>query len=159
MDLGFVNENKWFRFRACAVIVRNNKILMCKNKVDDYYYSVGGGVNHGEKIEDAVIREVFEETGKTLEIDRLLFIHQNFFDGNFSLPLEDELKCHEIAFYFLMKETDKDLISVGKTTDNKEETTVWLEFNDFKTKPVYPKFLPEMLNSKEVNIVSSYETK
>ncbi len=67
MDLGFVNENKWFRLRACAVIVRNGKILMCKNEVDDFYYSVGGRVHHGEKIEDAVIREVFEEAGQMLD--------------------------------------------------------------------------------------------
>ncbi len=157
MDLGFVKEDKWFRVRACAVIVQDNKVLMCKNKMDDFYYSVGGGIHHGEKIEDAVIREVFEETGEMLEIDRLLFIHQNFFDGNFSLFLDNELKCHEIAFYFLMKETDKNLINVGKTTDNKEEKTVWINFNDFKTKTVYPKFLPKMINSKEVNIISSYE--
>ncbi len=157
MDLGLIKEDKWFRVRACAVIVQDDKILMCKNKIDDYYYSVGGGVHHGEKVEDAVIREVFEETGEMLEIDRLLFIHQNFFEGNFFLDLDDGMNCHEIAFYFLMKETGKDLINVGKTSDNKEETTVWLDFDDFETKPVYPKFLPKMLNSKEVNIISSHE--
>ncbi len=32
MDLGFVKEDKWFRVRACAVIVQDDKILMCKNK-------------------------------------------------------------------------------------------------------------------------------
>ena len=33
------------------------------NEKEDYFYSIGGGVHHGETAEDAVRREVFEETG------------------------------------------------------------------------------------------------
>ncbi len=154
MDLGFTQENRFFRVRACAIIVNDSQILMCKNSVDNYYYSVGGGVKHGENIEDAVVREVFEETGEKLEIERLLFIHQNFFNGNSSFSLDDKLHCHEIAFYFLMKETKKNLISV-RTCNGIEEKTVWLNFNEFKTKTVYPDFLPEMLNNKDVKIISN----
>ncbi len=156
MDIGFTSDNKWFRLRACAVILRDNKILMCKNDTDDYYYSVGGGVNHGEKLEDAVLREVFEETGKRLEIDRLLFIHQNFFNGDFAT--QGKLDCHELAFYFLMKETKDDLIHIGENVFRQKETTVWLELKDFKTKKVYPAFLPEMLDNKEVKCISTIES-
>ena len=35
----------------------------------------GGGVEHGEDPADAVIREVAEETGYSIEIERLLGIH------------------------------------------------------------------------------------
>ncbi len=157
MDIGFIEESKWFRVRACAVIVRDNKILMCKNDVDNYYYSVGGGVKHGEKIEDAVIREVFEETGKTLEIDRLLFVHQNFFRHNFTGYDRGELSCHELAFYFLMKENNEDLISVGQTLEGKNETTVWIDIDEFKNTETHINWLPEMLQNKEVKVVTSVE--
>ena len=52
-----------------------------------------------EKAEDAVIREVFEETGVVYEIDRLAIIHENFFNEN-----QGSLKglnCHEVCFYYL----------------------------------------------------------
>ncbi len=157
MDLGFVRKNNWFRLRACAVIVRDNKILMCKNEVDDYFYSVGGAVKHGETVEDAVVREVFEETGKYLAIDRLLFIHQNFFDSDSTTSMHNQLKCHEVSFYFLMKDNDEDLISIGKTVNGNLETTVWLAFNDYKTKKIYPDWLPKMLDNKEVKVISTRE--
>lgn len=34
----------------------------------------------GETAEQAVIREVYEETGIMYQIERLAFIHENFFD-------------------------------------------------------------------------------
>ena len=55
----------------------------------------------GEKAEDAVVREVFEETGILYEIDRIAVIHENFFTD--SSEFFKELNCHEIALYFLMK--------------------------------------------------------
>ena len=49
--------------RAAAIIVENDCALFACNETDDYFYSIGGGVHHGETAEDAVLREVFEETG------------------------------------------------------------------------------------------------
>lgn len=79
MDCGFTNGDRWFRYRAAAIIIEDGEVLFVKNELESYYYSVGGGVHLGEKAEDAVIREVFEETGILYEIDRLAFIHENFF--------------------------------------------------------------------------------
>lgn len=61
-DCGITKENNWFRYRAAAIIVENNCVLLAGNSKADYLYSVGGGVHIGEKAEDAVVREVFEET-------------------------------------------------------------------------------------------------
>ncbi len=151
MDVGFVKEHKWFRFRACAIIVRNNKVLMCENERDDYYYTLGGGVKHGETVEEAVVREVFEETGQILEIDRLLFINQNFFKDN------DDKNCHEVAFYFLMKDNGLDLISEGKTSKGIKEMTVWVGKDDFTNKKCHQKWILDELANNNVKIVNTYE--
>ena len=66
-DCGFTKENNWFRYRAAAIIVEDGCILFAGNDVDDYYYSVGGGVHVNETAEEAVVREVFEETGVEYE--------------------------------------------------------------------------------------------
>ena len=61
-DCGFTKENKWFRYRAAAIIVEKDCVLFACNEKDDYYYSIGGGVHY--------------------EIDHLAVIHENFFDKN-----------------------------------------------------------------------------
>lgn len=82
-DINLQQNDQWFRLRACAIIIKDNKVLMAKNDKVSYYYTVGGAVKINESIEEAVKREVLEETGLNLEIDRLLYIHQNFihFEG------------------------------------------------------------------------------
>ncbi len=100
-DCGFTKGNNWFRYRAAAIIIEEACILFAGNEKDDYFYSVGGGVHMGETAEDAVIREVMEETGVHYEIDHLAVIHENFFyEEKGTLK---GLDCHEITFYFLMK--------------------------------------------------------
>ena len=73
---GYVNV------RVGAIIEKDGKILMVTNESVDYYYSVGGRIHLGESAGDAVRREVLEETGCALEIDRLGFIHEDFFIGD-----------------------------------------------------------------------------
>ena len=60
-NCGFTEDNRWFRYRAAAIIVEDGCVLFAGNEKDDYYYSIGGAVHMGETAEDAVKREVFEE--------------------------------------------------------------------------------------------------
>lgn len=77
-DCDFTKENNRFRYRAAAIIIEDGCVLFAGNEKEDYFYSVGGGVHIGETAEEAVKREVFEETGVTYETERLAFIHENF---------------------------------------------------------------------------------
>ena len=87
--------------RVGAIIMKNGKVLMVTNEGVDYYYSVGGRIRLGESAEDAVRREVREETGRELEIERLGFVHEDFFLGD-AFAYEGRL-IHELGFYFYMK--------------------------------------------------------
>ena len=86
MDLTFKTEQGRFNYRVGAIIIQNGKLLMVKNKILPYYYTVGGRVKMNETSEEAVLREVFEETGVHFEIDRLGFIHENFFIEQIKKP-------------------------------------------------------------------------
>lgn len=55
---------------------------MVGNERADYLYSVGGRIKFGETAEEAVIREVLEETSVRVAVDRLGFIHENYFCGD-----------------------------------------------------------------------------
>lgn len=51
-DCGFTKENHRFRYRAAAIIVENNCVLLATTQNVDYFYSIGGAVKIGETSED-----------------------------------------------------------------------------------------------------------
>lgn len=149
-DCGFTREDRWFRFRAAAVIVEDGHVLFARNDVDDYFYSVGGGVHLGETAEEAVVREVLEETGVAYEVDRLVFIHENFFEGDGSI---NGLHCHEVAFYFLMKPRGtRELDSHSTTCGGIPEHMHWIPIEDLHKYRAFPTFLGEKLKDQRPGI-------
>lgn len=150
-DCGFQKENNWFRYRAAAIIVEDGCVLFAGNANEDYLYSIGGGVHMNEKAEDAVRREVFEETGVHYEVERLAVIHENFFDGNGG-SLEG-LHCHEIAMYYLMKPRGtKELHSNSYTYGVKEEMH-WIPIKDLDKYKAFPTFLKDYLSGPQEGIL------
>ena len=132
-DGGIIN------IRVGAIILRDGKFLMAGNARDGYLYSVGGRIQFGETAEEAVVREVEEETGWRLEIDRLGFVHENYFYGD--VPgVNDGRLVYEVALYFYMKVPD-DFEPVGesRTDDGRvRETIQWVSPDDPRT--IYPEF-------------------
>ena len=53
-NCGFRDGNRWFRYRAAAIIVEDGYVLFAGNENEDYFYSVGGAVHMGETAEEAV---------------------------------------------------------------------------------------------------------
>jgi len=141
VDAHFDNGKNYFRIRSCGIIINNNQVLMVKNNKDDYLFSVGGAIHLGETIEDACVRELKEETGYSYEIDRLLFVHEDFFTMN-NRPF------HEIAFYFLMKPNNATTFtqnSIGFT--GAKEEMVWIPLESFNQYKAYPSFFGEELTN------------
>ncbi len=138
-------DNKRFRLRAAAIIIEDNSVLFATNDSENYYYSIGGAIELGETAEEAVKREVFEETGVAYEIDRLAYVQENFFKRNDGML--KGLDCHEITFYFLMKSRGtKELNSHSKTLNNTiDERMEWLEIDKLDKYEAYPMFFRDKL--------------
>ncbi|MDO5045030.1 MAG: NUDIX domain-containing protein, partial [Coriobacteriia bacterium] len=135
---------------AAAIIVENNCILFAGNEVDDYYYSIGGAVLMGETSEEAVKREVFEETGVEYEVDHLAVIHENFFIGNSSLKGVD---CHEVTLYYIMKpKGNKTLNSCSYTMGDVKETMHWIPIDELDKYKAFPSFMKEYIQSSHTGI-------
>ena len=150
-DCGFTREGNWFRYRAGAIIVEDGCVLLASNGLDDYYYSIGGGVHLGESAEDAVRREVLEETGVEYEIDRLAVIHENLFDQNTGTL--KGLECHEICLYFQMKPRGtQELHSDSITAFGTREQMHWIPIAELSRHKAFPVFLQEYLSRPHTGI-------
>ena len=137
-------EDGIINIRVGAIIMKDGKLLMVGNDRTDYLYSVGGRIKFGETAEEAIIREVYEETGVKMEVDRLGFIHQNYFYGD--APTNLGKLIYEISFYFYMKVPDGFApISDSFTEDNVKECLRWVSLDeDIK---MYPEFFRTELNN------------
>lgn len=139
-DCCFCVGKDWFRYRVGAIIISDGYALFSYGENCGHYYTVGGGVHMGEKSEEAVLREVYEETGENFIIERPLCLVENFFNGDTAL---EGLDCHTIEIYYLMKPTEKkeyDKISI--TTGGDSEKMVWLSIesiDDYDVRPVIVK--------------------
>ncbi|MCL2236614.1 MAG: NUDIX domain-containing protein, partial [Defluviitaleaceae bacterium] len=116
---------------------------MAGNEGVSFLYSIGGGVRHGETAEQAVIREVFEETGVQYEIDRLAFVHENFFVMHEGVSKGKQ--CHEIAFYFLMKPRGSREVNCKSETPDGKEFVKWIPIDELQNYTAYPSFYTEKL--------------
>lgn len=50
------------RINVRALIIRDDKILLCKNIKGGFYFLPGGGLEEGETINQCIVRELQEET-------------------------------------------------------------------------------------------------
>lgn len=123
--------------RVGAIILKDGKCLMTRNGRHDYFYSVGGRIQFGETAEEAVVREVEEETGWRLRVDRLGFVHENYFTGDGAANLGRLV--YEISFYFYMDVPDGfEPVCMSFTEDGAAEHLEWVAPDDPRT--IYPAF-------------------
>lgn len=149
-NCAFRNGNKAFRYRAAAIIVEDHCVLFAGNEEDDYFYSVGGAVHMGETAEEAVKREVLEETGVSYEVDHLAVIHENFFIGSSGL---NGVECHELAFYYVMKPMGKRAFtSQSCTISGGKETMHWIPIDELDNVKAYPSFMKEFLQTPHIGV-------
>jgi 8-oxo-dGTP diphosphatase len=69
-------ESDRTRVRVAALILLGGKVVLVRHRMGSsaYHLLPGGGVNYRETLEDAVVREVREETGLEVVLGRLLFV-------------------------------------------------------------------------------------
>ena len=121
--------------RVGAIIVRDGKALMVKSKF-------------GETAEQAVLREVFEETGVRMTVDRLGFVSEVYFIND--NPKDFGKPVYELAFYFYMN-VPKDFEPLTDHIADGEERFVWVAPDDPMT--LYPTFMREAIADPKPYVV------
>ena len=139
-DGGVVN------IRVGAIIMKDGKFLMAGNPNYDYLYSVGG---RGETAEQAVVREVREEAGREMEIDRLGFVTEDFFYGD--TPVHLGKLIYELGYYFYMKTpADFEPVCESFTEAGEKEFLVWVSPEE--KRKLYPVFFNDELRHPQTTV-------
>ncbi|CAG4998689.1 hypothetical protein DYBT9275_02058 [Dyadobacter sp. CECT 9275] len=91
------------RVRVCGFLVKDDRFLMVGHAMagpEKFFWAPpGGGVNFGEHLEDALVREFREETGLSVVVGRMLFLHEFI-----------ELPLHAVEIFFEIKAFDGTLV-------------------------------------------------
>ena len=97
-DWLFRSKDAVCELRAAAVLVENGEILVQREVGGDEYALPGGHVKIGETLENALKRELFEETGLRVACRRLLWSEESFWQWKGK-------QAHGIAFYYSIELT------------------------------------------------------
>lgn len=127
---------------AKAVVHYNGKVLLVR-EASSYaegtevgrWDVVGGRIEPQEKLHDGLEREVFEESGLSIQIDKLLNVYEGF-------PLIKGEKCHVVRIYFLC-EANSDKVTLSQDHDAYD----WVDPNDWGNK--------ELMNDIEEMLIAA----
>ncbi len=85
-----------FNFRVAGLALRDGKVLVHREVGEPFWTLPGGRVEMGETTSAALIREIREELTADAQVERLLWVVENFFRF-------DEKNNHEIGVYYLIQ--------------------------------------------------------
>ena len=128
-DIKISNSFGNFKYRVNGILIHNNKILVVKMAKNSFYCLPGGHVKMGENSEDALIREMKEETGYEVHINDLITITENFFKR------KDESKFHELGFYYSVDLNSNEIINENMKQIEDEDVNLefkWVNLSEFK---------------------------
>lgn len=121
------NVTQKLRVAAYAVCIRDGQILLARWVGPDgrRWTLPGGGIDHGEDPCDAAVREVAEETGYTVVIDRLLGL--DTVRRRYQANTTDEVDLHGLRVIYAARVVGGQLRhEVGGSTDQ----AAWVGLDD-----------------------------
>jgi ADP-ribose pyrophosphatase YjhB (NUDIX family) len=133
---------------ALAVVRRGRELLVFDAfdtvKQERFHRPLGGGIEFGERAEEAVRRELCEETGSEASVVRFLGVLENLFTY-------EGAEWHELDFVFEVELADqsvyeRDELEFVETIDGLEQSVraIWVNPDELDA-PLYPDGLRELL--------------
>ncbi len=139
-DWLFESKNYICDIRTVAVLVKDNNVLVQREKDGNEYALPGGHIRIGETLEEGLKREIMEEIGVDIECERLLWSEESFWKQNGK-------QAHNIAFYYLIELCDGyEIPDNGEFIPHKDNCNVvigWMPVENIQNITIYPAFLKD----------------
>lgn len=136
-----------FNFRVALIATNGDKILLQNASKDGFWSLIGGRVRLNEDTKSAIIREVEEEIGVTLDSEdlNLIKIIENFFQYK-------DTRFHEIL-YIYKADKNKELIKKDEfmTLDKENVVSRWIDVKDLNNIDVRPAIVKECYNDNTLS--------
>jgi ADP-ribose pyrophosphatase YjhB (NUDIX family) len=146
--LTFDQDNARFNYRVAGIAIDGDHVLIHRAEDESFWTMPGGRVEMREPSDIALCREMVEELGVEVTIERLLWVVENFFEYG-------GMHCHELAFYYLMTVPPGRRRADGESFDGLEEFFEgapgvrlhfrWHPIAKLDELEILPSFLPEGL--------------
>ena len=117
-------EKLSFRPSVYGIIVSNGKVLLLNTIHTGTYSLPGGGIEIGESIEDALNREIMEETG--IEIKSASFFQ---FKEQFFYYDPGDVAVHSFLFFYVCHPKTLAVCEDNQVDDNAVEKPRWVEID------------------------------
>ncbi|MFC3927968.1 NUDIX hydrolase [Streptococcus caprae] len=137
MDFRTKVDNISFAVRVSGLMIRDKTLYLVKSPKSEYYL-LGGAVAVGETTEQAVKRELAEEIGVAVTVERLAFVVENHFTLN-------DVMHHQIEFLYLVTPLSEPNPVVMEGGTNR--TCEWVAINDLDEINLNPSFLKTALKN------------
>lgn len=136
------------RVSAYGLVFLEDSLLLLRGRYTHRYALPGGGVRLGERLEAALTREIREETGLEVQIERFLHFHEDFFYYD---PLDRAF--HSLMFYYWCTPLTTELVHDEDVDDQDVEQPRWVSTSglsaaDFQTHGDLTLQLVHMLQKK-----------
>lgn len=98
--------NQRFHLGVYGILINDGKVLLIKKSRGPYkgmYDLPGGGIEFGEKIEEALRREFLEEAG--IALDNISFVSNNECFSDYTNDQNEPRKMHHVGLYYKVSAT------------------------------------------------------
>lgn len=141
-NISYLQDNSRFNFRVAGIVMDADRVLLHQAKQDDFWNLPGGRVEMNESTGDAIRREMMEELGVSIRVERLAFVCEDFYEY-------DGKEMHEMGFYYVIS------LPGGHSFYNEREfkgveqdgklTFRWFPIQETEQMEIYPVFCEKNL--------------
>ena len=142
----FKSNGSRFTYRVGGIIIHNEHVLCQAVPDEGFFFLPGGRAELGESASVSIVREMQEELGVLMDIERLLYVVENFYT-------EPGYSSHELGLYFLMTAPfDSYLNQSLEPFERVDEAGYhlrfeWLPLAEIETLPLYPLIFQKALQN------------
>ena len=140
-------ENQYINVVVRAIMIEDGQVVVTEWKSKRWSFLIGGRVDFGESIMNALHREIMEETGATVTVEKLAYFSELVFTR------KDGREFHEYGYYFLVK-ADKVICENGRVFPNPDSESLIIRRADISKEGLsnfWPKFMRDYLPQDYAN--------